>query len=191
MRARGDLKRGQVGDLKRAVSRGDLMKWVPTEASQQPACLRKFLSALDSLVEKLQSSDELLAGEGFLGKAPLVRHEIQATCYPCNGAGYARHIDDQTGSRARVLTAILYLNPGWAASHGGALRVYPKDSDGSMGFGDGEDAWRGFDVEPVDKRLICFWSDPRVPHEVLAARADRFAISVWYGDAKAARLPRH
>ena len=33
LRARGDLKRGQVGDLKRAVSRGDLMKWVPTEAS--------------------------------------------------------------------------------------------------------------------------------------------------------------
>jgi hypothetical protein len=32
---------------------------------------------------------------------------------------------------------------------------------------------------------VVFWSDNRVPHEVKPAHAERFAISVWYGDAAA------
>jgi hypothetical protein len=52
-----------------------------------------------------------------------------------------------------------------------------------MGF-DGE-GWRGYDVEPLHNRLVVFWSDNRVPHEVKPAHAERFAISVWYGDAAA------
>ena len=55
----------------------------------------------------------------------------------------------------------------------------------------GEDAWRGYDVEPLDGRLVLFWSDPRVPHEVMRTEGkDRFAISVWYGDPATARIPR-
>ena len=181
LRSRGELQRGQVAKSERASIRSDLMKWIPAEdEGLLPLHLRRCLQVLDELILGLQGCSLL---RGLLSERDLRRWEIQATCYPGGGASYSRHIDDQTGSGARVLTAIMYLNPGWTVEHGGALRVYPKQPDGSMGF-DGE-GWRGYDVEPRHNRLVVFWSDNRVPHEVKPAHAERFAISVWYGDAAA------
>lgn len=196
----GKMTPGQVTRGERAVTRGDLMVWLPAEAEGQPACLQRLCSALDDMVAHLQADDVLLGekevGEGGglsgLHGRPLVRREIQGTCYPGGGGtGYQRHIDDQAGRGARVLTAIVYLNPAWVHAHGGALRVYPKRSDGSMGLGGSDGSWRGVDVEPRHNRLVLFWSDRRVPHEVLPSHADRFAVSVWYGDADVLRaLPQ-
>ena len=39
------------------------------------------------------------------------------------------------------------------------------------------------DVPPVGNRLVCFWSNQRVPHSVQPSHADRFAVSAWYHDA--------
>jgi len=36
------------------------------------------------------------------------------------------------------------------------------------------------DIEPLDNRLLIFFSDSRCPHEVLESAASRFALSVWY-----------
>ena len=36
------------------------------------------------------------------------------------------------------------------------------------------------DVAPLANRLVLFWSDARVPHEVLPSHADRYAVSIWY-----------
>jgi hypoxia-inducible factor (prolyl hydroxylase) len=38
------------------------------------------------------------------------------------------------------------------------------------------------DVEPRNNRLVLFWSDTRVPHEVLPAHADRYCVTVWFFD---------
>ena len=38
------------------------------------------------------------------------------------------------------------------------------------------------DVEPVLDRVVMFWSDFRVPHEVLASKSDRYACTIWYFD---------
>lgn len=38
------------------------------------------------------------------------------------------------------------------------------------------------DVEPLAGRLVLFWSDRRVPHEVLPAYKDRYCITVWFFD---------
>ena len=39
------------------------------------------------------------------------------------------------------------------------------------------------DVEPHADRLILFFADIRVPHEVLPSFRERFAITLWYFDS--------
>ncbi|XP_068107790.1 prolyl hydroxylase EGLN3 isoform X2 [Hyperolius riggenbachi] len=56
--------------------------------------------------------------------------------------------------------------------HGGILRIFP---DGGSHVAD---------VEPLFDRLLFFWSDRRNPHEVQPSYATRYALTVWYFDAK-------
>jgi Rps23 Pro-64 3,4-dihydroxylase Tpa1-like proline 4-hydroxylase len=138
-----------------------------------PPFLGHFLSQLDQTVRALQLSPTL----GKTSIAPsLLREEMQATCYPAGSEGYERHVDDPHGDRGRVLTAILYLNPHWKAGQGGELRLHL----------DGEHDSAPIDVDPLDGRLVLFFSDARVPHQVMPAVADRYAISIWYSDGQKA-----
>jgi hypothetical protein len=38
------------------------------------------------------------------------------------------------------------------------------------------------DVQPLSGRLVLFWSDKRVPHEVLPTHTDRYCVTVWFFD---------
>uniref|UniRef100_A0A8C2J5X7 hypoxia-inducible factor-proline dioxygenase n=1 Tax=Cyprinus carpio TaxID=7962 RepID=A0A8C2J5X7_CYPCA len=92
-------------------------------------------------------------------------------CYPGDGTGYVRHVDNPNGD-GRCVTCIYYLNKNWdAKKDGGLLRIFP---DGTAQFAD---------IEPKFDRLLLFWSDRRNPHEVQPAHATRYAITVWYFDA--------
>ena len=154
--------------IKQAAPRGDLMKFfTPEEIIQQPA-LTPVLSVLDAAVGSLQASP-LLHGE--LPVASLGRDEMQITCYPGHGARYVRHVDNNANN-GRILTCILYANPEWAAGDGGELRLHLHDS-------------HVVDVAPLLNRCVIFWSDSRVPHEVLPSHADRYALSIWYGQPQA------
>ena len=42
----------------------------------------------------------------------------------------------------------------------------------------------GRDIEPLGGRLLLFFSDTRVPHEVMPAFVDRCAVTVWFYDGK-------
>ena len=125
---------------------------------------------MDALVEALRGEPILAADLG--GGAPLVRSEMQCTCYPGNGARYVKHVDDALEHRSRKLTCIAYANPGWAPEHGAELRLHLKSGLR--------------DVAPLDGRLVLFWSDSRCPHEVLPSNRERFAVSIWFSDAVAA-----
>jgi hypoxia-inducible factor (prolyl hydroxylase) len=186
------------------------MRWLgPSESSRHPA-LAQLLSALDDLVRELEISPHL---PELRSSSPLIRNEIQLTCYPGGGARYVRHVDNNDGGgsgegggegggegcgegggegggeqsltrprrRGRVLTTIYYANPTWCAKDGGELRIYTAGEDkGGLAADEGEVAT---DVEPLGDRLVCFWSDQRVPHEVRPAHAPRFAVSIWFEEA--------
>ncbi|CAL8332078.1 unnamed protein product [Boreogadus saida] len=68
-----------------------------------------------------------------------------------------------------TLTACLTLN---ASQQGGLLQIYPEGHNAVA------------NIEPLFDRLLVFWSDRRNPHEVKPAYATRYAITVWYFDAK-------
>ena len=74
----------------------------------------------------------------------------------------------------RAVTAILYLNGEWSTADGGALRLF----DQSRSPVEPEAAEPFLELEPRRGTLVLFWSH-LVPHEVLPARAARYALSLW------------
>jgi SM-20-related protein len=153
---RGALRPAAIGRgadrRRRADIRGDLVRWIdPASASRGEA---RVLARIERLRRGLNERLQLGAFE----------LELHWTLYP-PGAHYARHVDQPRGRRARVVSLVLYLNAGWTPRDGGALRLH-------LGAGDTRD------VLPRGGTLVAFASDD-VPHEVLAPRRERLALTGW------------
>lgn len=142
--------------------RGDKITWIE---GREPGCekIRFLMSRMDELIRHC---------DGKLGNYKINgRTKAMVACYPGNGTGYVRHVDNPNGD-GRCVTCIYYLNKDWnVKEHGGLLRIFPE---GKAQFAD---------IEPKFDRLLLFWSDRRNPHEVQPAYATRYAITVWYFDA--------
>jgi hypoxia-inducible factor (prolyl hydroxylase) len=130
-------------------------------------------SRVPGLATLLRQADELVTTMAR-GPVPALRRvgsrsNPMLACYPGGGAHYVRHIDNPggDGDNRRLLTLLVYLNPGWVPADGGMLRIHRPDGS-------------HVDVEPLLDRAVCFWSDARVPHEVLPAQKPRWAVSAWY-----------
>ncbi|KAL0173973.1 hypothetical protein M9458_029941, partial [Cirrhinus mrigala] len=116
-------------------------------------------------------------------------------CYPGNGTGYVRHVDNPNGD-GRCITCIYYLNKNWDAKvcRDPAFtltvtslvrrRVFPYSfllfgfdlfvqvNGGLLQiFPEGRNVVAN--IEPLFDRLLIFWSDRRNPHEVKQAFATR------------------
>ncbi|XP_030627314.1 egl nine homolog 1 isoform X2 [Chanos chanos] len=161
----GKFSDGQLVSQKTDSSkdiRGDKITWIE---GKEPGCekIRFLMSRMDDLVRHCN---------GKLGNFEIYgRTKAMVACYPGNGTGYVRHVDNPNGD-GRCVTCIYYLNKNWdAKKHGGLLRIFPE---GKAQFAD---------IEPKFDRLLLFWSDRRNPHEVQPAYATRYAITVWYFDA--------
>jgi len=84
------------------------------------------------------------------------------------GDFYKRHLDAFKGEANRVLTVVVYLNPGWQPDDGGELVIYTDDVEqGSVR------------VTPAFGTLVVFLSED-FPHEVLPAQRDRYSIAGWF-----------
>ncbi|KAF7703595.1 egl nine homolog 1-like [Silurus meridionalis] len=142
--------------------RGDKITWIE---GKEPGCekIAVLMSRMDDIVRHCN---------GKLGNYRINgRTKAMVACYPGQGTGYVRHVDNPNGD-GRCVTCIYYLNKDWnAKEHGGILRIFP---DGKAQFAD---------IEPLFDRLLFFWSDRRNPHEVQPSYATRYAITVWYFDA--------
>ncbi|XP_044291483.1 prolyl hydroxylase EGLN2 isoform X2 [Varanus komodoensis] len=143
--------------------RGDQIAWVE---GREPGC--QAIGALMARVDQL-----VLHCAGKLGGYDINgRTKAMVACYPGNGMGYVRHVDNPHGD-GRCVTCIYYLNRQWdSKAHGGNLQIYPEGRSVVA------------NIEPIFDRLLIFWSDRRNPHEVKPAYATRYAITVWYFDAK-------
>ncbi|XP_013861363.1 egl nine homolog 1 [Austrofundulus limnaeus] len=142
--------------------RGDKITWIE---GKEAGCekIQFLMGRMDDIIRHCN---------GKLGNYSINgRTKAMVACYPGNGTGYVRHVDNPNGD-GRCVTCIYYLNKDWnAKEHGGLLRIFPE---GKAQFAD---------IEPKFDRLLLFWSDRRNPHEVQPAYATRYAITVWYFDA--------
>lgn len=147
----------------RKVVRGDKIAWI-TGKEEIYDNMKLIMDAIDRLMRYCK--DSLTEEHVIKGRTPAM-----VACYPGDGTGYKRHIDN-TQKDGRCITCLYYLNKGWdTEQNGGQLRVFPSVSEVPV------------DIDPIFDRLFVFWSDKRTPHEVLPAYAERFAITLWYFDS--------
>jgi len=155
--AAGEFHAARIGHgeakLQNGEIRGDRTAWLDELA--HASAERPFWRALEAL--------RLVVNERFfLG---LFAFEGHYALYP-PGTFYRRHRDTFRDDDARVLSCVLYLNEGWTAADGGALRIHVS-------------ATRTCDVLPVAGTLVCFLA-ARYEHEVLPATRDRLAVTGWF-----------
>jgi SM-20-related protein len=115
--------------------RGDHTAWL--HAGQSLACDR-YLTIMESLRLSLNRSL-------FLG---LDNYESHFACFG-PGTGYQRHLDRFYDDDHRAVSVVIYLNAGWLAADGGALRLHPAAA-----------AVR--DIAPVGSRIVVFMSRERL-----------------------------
>ncbi|XP_029900006.1 prolyl hydroxylase EGLN3 [Myripristis murdjan] len=153
---------GSVPGAPRRNIRGDKIAWV-SGAERGCEAINFLLTLIDKLISKCAGRLEK--------KVIRERSKAMVACYPGNGAGYVRHVDNPSAD-GRCITCIYYLNRNWnAKEHGGVLRIFPEGEP-------------DVDIEPLFDRLLLFWSDRRNPHEVQPSYATRYAITVWYFDSE-------
>ncbi len=133
--------------------RGDFILWLE-DIAPTPA-QRAYREEIERLRKAL---NEAL----FLG---LQEFEAHYAVFP-PGAFYRRHRDRFRTADERVISCILYLNPDWSESDGGALRIY-------------DPAQGEVDVWPREGTFVLLRSDT-VEHEVLPTRRERFSLTGWF-----------
>ncbi len=162
--------RTEKGFLATGVGRGADHRQLPDFRQDERIWLDPQSTPL-GLVPILKALDQLrleLNREAFLG---LQHTELQLARYRRGGARYQRHRDSFQGKRGRRITAIYYLNGGWKAAQGGCLRLHLRSGV--------------VDVAPVLNSLVVFLSE-EIEHEVLASRANRYALTAWWSGIRQA-----
>ena len=153
--------------------RGDMIGWYDGSENGQFEALAAYIGRLEVYVRRIADLD---AAAGRFGQ---IRRQQRAMCavYPGEGARYTVHTDndchngDGEGCNGRRLTTILYLNPAWSDCHGGQLRIYTDETRENS-----------VDIAPVMGRVVLFWSDSRVPHEVQPCFDERYSVTMWFED---------
>lgn len=100
----------------------------------------------------------------FLGLFSMESHYA----HYAKGDFYKRHYDTFRGQSNRVLSVVTYLNADWHQDDGGQIVLYHSDAD-----------QRGIQILPTLGTMVIFLSE-EFPHEVLAAKRDRYSIASWY-----------
>ena len=84
------------------------------------------------------------------------------------GGFYKKHRDAFVGDANRILSTVLYLNPGWHQAWGGELIMYADFNDEVIAT-----------IVPEYGRLLLFFSE-RFPHEVRPSSRYRYSVAGWF-----------
>ena len=133
--------------------RNDQTSWLSSHSSVEQAYLAVMDECRNQLNQRL-----------FLG---LFDYEAHFAHY-AEGNYYQRHIDAFHGQSNRLVTTVFYLNPNWLDENGGELLIYSPNSEEVI-----------HRISPRFGTMVIFLSD-RFPHEVLAAKQDRYSIAGWF-----------
>ena len=160
-----------------------------------------LIEAVDGLREELQAAKALA-----LPHLEPFETELNYLLYPVGGH-YRRHLDcpyedggwQRSGRKAseggsfsgartrRVVSFILYLNPRWDASDGGALRLFPAH-DYAYGVPGTDRAAHTQDILPEGGTLVIMMSG-EVEHLVRETRRPRQCIVGWFRESQQVRVP--
>lgn len=148
----GDFQRAGIGKSgnPRDDVRGDSIHWLSFDAPAE----RAYLTAMHALLRTTKAA--------FL--VALNAYEAHFACYD-PGQFYRKHIDRFQGEASREFSTILFLNPDWGESDGGALVLYPE----------GREPVR---ILPQLGSFVLFRSET-IAHEVEPPRRTRFSIAGW------------
>ncbi|MGK0673969.1 MAG: 2OG-Fe(II) oxygenase [Halothiobacillaceae bacterium] len=136
--------------------RGDAIDWL--EWGEGGAAMQPYWQAMEVMRETLNRTL-------YLGLREL---ECHFALYP-PGGGYQRHYDNPQGCSARIVTVLLYLNPGWRPEHGGQLHIFDPQDDRRLLC----------EVQPEAGTFVAFLAE-RFPHEVLLAQRERLSLTGWW-----------
>ena len=162
------------------TTRGDRIGWFDDAEWPVLEDLNQRIGTLVDQLKQVPGLAEKTVANGL--KKITTRSQNMVACYPGGGARYIKHWDNDGKHpvlRQRVLTALLYLNQGWRAGDGGELCVYDAEDTAVLKA----------TVTPNLGRLLLFWSDARVPHEVKPSNIIRFSVTTWYLDSTAVSAP--
>ncbi|KXS38445.1 MAG: hypothetical protein AWU55_1421 [Halomonadaceae bacterium T82-2] len=146
------IGRGEQHQLRRDI-RGDAIRWLTRDTQPQ----RDYLALMGDLQRQINRTL-------YLG---LFEFEAHFARYPA-GTFYRTHVDSFQGRANRVISTVLYLNPGWPHDGGGEMVIYADDATRELAR-----------VPPESGTFVCFLSD-RVPHAVLPTHRPRASIAGWF-----------
>jgi SM-20-related protein len=152
--AAGIGRGGQTGQEsgKESAIRGSSICWLDPSMPAGDA----FLGWMDGLRSSLNRTL-------FLG---LDSFEAQYAHYP-TGAAYSTHVDRLHDSDARVISAVIYLNPDWPVGAGGELVIYDADDVPRL------------TLAPDGGTLVLFLSGG-TRHEARKADRERWSVAGWF-----------
>lgn len=157
----GEFRRAGVGRGEGLVIREDIrsdhVMWLRDE--EITVCQQAYLDRLQQM--RIELNRNLYLG--------LMDFEGHFAVYP-KGGFYKPHLDRHRESMDRLVTVILYLNPGWMPGDGGELKIW---------INAGEKEGEFIKVEPKMGTLVCFLAED-FWHEVLPAQKTRASITGWF-----------
>jgi SM-20-related protein len=133
--------------------RSDNIYWLRSECTAQ----QKYLTLMQQL--RVELNRRLYLG--------LFDYECHYSHY-APGDFYHRHLDAFKGKSNRVLSTVFYLNPLWAAEDAGQLLIFRDNQPSPFLI-----------VPPLLNTCVIFLSE-QFPHEVSAAKRDRYSIAGWF-----------